>query len=192
MLFNNDLQPKSSPKASKLMSWKYTPEYGEITFIDGLYSYAMVLTRHPGEAESLVAETYVRAPQSTVRSQAQRTIKCQLFSILRETWLEQVDRMRSGTKPNVIAAGNGFRGSDGRPDTSPALSLRNRQIKRVRAAIHGLPTELREIIVLREHEQFSYKEMAGVLNCPIGTVTARLKRARASLCRRLNLDPSDV
>jgi hypothetical protein len=50
-----------------------------------------------------------------------------------------------------------------------------------RSAIHDLPIEFREIILLREFEELSYKEISGVLGCPAGTVMSRLGRARAKL-----------
>jgi RNA polymerase sigma-70 factor (ECF subfamily) len=51
----------------------------------------------------------------------------------------------------------------------------------VRTAIQELPVEFREIILLREYEDLSYLEIAGVLDCPVGTVMSRLGRARAKL-----------
>jgi RNA polymerase sigma-70 factor (ECF subfamily) len=53
--------------------------------------------------------------------------------------------------------------------------------EQVRAAIQQLPLEFREIIILREYEELSYKEIAAVLNCPSGTVMSRLARARSKL-----------
>jgi RNA polymerase sigma-70 factor (ECF subfamily) len=53
--------------------------------------------------------------------------------------------------------------------------------EQVRAAIQELPVEAREIILLREYEDLSYQEIAGVLDCPVGTVMSRLGRARAKL-----------
>jgi RNA polymerase sigma-70 factor, ECF subfamily len=53
--------------------------------------------------------------------------------------------------------------------------------ERVRAAIQQLPMEFREIILLREYEEFSYREIAALLDCPHGTVMSRLARARLKL-----------
>jgi RNA polymerase sigma-70 factor (ECF subfamily) len=63
--------------------------------------------------------------------------------------------------------------------------------EQVRQAISQLPSEFREIILLREFEDLSYQEIADVLNCPIGTVMSRLGRARAKLRLLLSGDGSD-
>jgi RNA polymerase sigma-70 factor, ECF subfamily len=55
------------------------------------------------------------------------------------------------------------------------------EAEQVRAAIQELPVESREIILLREYEDLSYQEIAGVLDCPVGTVMSRLGRARTKL-----------
>jgi RNA polymerase sigma-70 factor (ECF subfamily) len=61
------------------------------------------------------------------------------------------------------------------------LYVSKMQAEQVRAAIRELPVEFREIILLREYEDLSYQEIAGVLDCPVGTVMSRLGRARAKL-----------
>jgi RNA polymerase sigma-70 factor (ECF subfamily) len=57
----------------------------------------------------------------------------------------------------------------------------NMEREQVRAAIQKLPTQFREIILLREYEELSYQEIADVLDCPVGTVMSRLGRARKKL-----------
>ena len=61
------------------------------------------------------------------------------------------------------------------------LCLSNTEAEQVRAAIWQLPREFREIILLREFEDLSYREIASILNCPSGTVMSRLARGRAKL-----------
>ena len=55
------------------------------------------------------------------------------------------------------------------------------EAEQVRAALQELPVEFREVILLREYEDFSYREIARILHCPLGTVMSRLGRARAKL-----------
>jgi RNA polymerase sigma-70 factor (ECF subfamily) len=55
------------------------------------------------------------------------------------------------------------------------------EAEQVRAAIQELPVEFREIILLREYEDLSYREIASILHCPLGTVMSRLGRARTKL-----------
>jgi len=61
------------------------------------------------------------------------------------------------------------------------LYVSKMETEQVRAAIQELPIPFREIILLREYEELSYQEIAGVLDCPVGTVMSRLGRARAKL-----------
>ena len=67
------------------------------------------------------------------------------------------------------------------PDTPEVLLLRSARIKLLNDAVETLPVEFREVIVLRELEGLSYKEIAGVAGVPIGTVMSRLARARKRL-----------
>jgi RNA polymerase sigma-70 factor (ECF subfamily) len=74
--------------------------------------------------------------------------------------------------------------SDDRPDDGldpEALLMQQRTVDRVRAAIEQLPIDFREVIVLRELEGLSYKEIAGVIGSPVGTVMSRLARSRERL-----------
>src|ERR1700723_4496958 len=67
-----------------------------IEHLDGLYSYAMVLSRNHAEAEDLVQETYVRAIQAMGRLRADSNTKGWLFTILRNIWLNQLRKRRNG------------------------------------------------------------------------------------------------
>ena len=73
-------------------------------------------------------------------------------------------------------------------DDPESIHLRGQEIRRLDAALAALPTEYREAIVLRELEDLSYKEIAAVLDVPIGTVMSRISRARRLLQRRLEAE----
>lgn len=157
--------------------------------IDGLYGYAMVLTRNHDEAEDLVQETYCRAMQSMNRLRPDSNLKGWLFAILRNIWRNQLRRWRDGPQMSAIEAGDGASDHIAEPSKNPHdLYTSKMEIMQVRAAITKLPTEFREVIFLREYEELSYREIAQVLNCPIGTVMSRLGRARVRL--RVILLPS--
>jgi RNA polymerase sigma-70 factor (ECF subfamily) len=149
--------------------------------IDGLYSYARVLTCNHAEAEDLVQETYLRAPVlGSLRTGSNR--KALLFTILRNVWLNPLRKQRNSLR---------FVGIDycyGVADSTTELSedaqdnyVNDLEARRVRGAIHKLPLEFREIIVLREYEELSHREIAGVLDCPVRTVMSRLAKARTQL-----------
>jgi RNA polymerase sigma-70 factor (ECF subfamily) len=168
------------------MSWKHdgagqADETG-IEYLDGLYSYALVLSRNRVEAEDLVQETYVRAIQAMGRLQTGSKMKSWLFTILRNVWLNQLRKWRNGPQMVDIEAGDGVANSiEESSKNSYDLYVSKMETEQVRAAIQKLPVEFREIILLREYEDLSYLEIASVLDCPVGTVMSRLGRARAKL-----------
>lgn len=153
-----------------------------LEFLDSLYRYAMVLTRNRTDAEDLVQETYVRAIEAYGRLRENSNVKGWLFTILRNQWLNQLRRRRTG--PQFLDSDGESPIVDGLPGNLPdAQSLLEGQedVSRVRTAIDKLPPEFQEVLVLREFEELSYQEISSVLSCPAGTVMSRLARARARL-----------
>jgi RNA polymerase sigma-70 factor (ECF subfamily) len=150
--------------------------------IDGLYSYALTLTRNHAEAEDLVQETYLRAIQAMGRLRADSNMKGWLFTILRNVWFNQLRKWRNGPRIIEIEVGDGAAGNIAEPSKdSHDLYVSKMEAEQVRAAIQQLSIEFREIIILREYEELSYQEIATVLECPLGTVMSRLARARSKL-----------
>jgi len=152
--------------------------------LDGLYAFAMTLTRDPTTAEDLVQDTYLRATLADRQPQPGNNLKAWLFMIMRNVWYNEARRRRSG--PQFISL---------EPEENPGLSdatydpqvvhLRLSEIEAVRAAIEELPAVYREVLVLRHIEGFSYREIAKILVCPVGTVMSRLARARERLKQHL-------
>lgn len=150
--------------------------------IDGLYSYALVLTRNHSEAEDLVEETYVRAMRALSSLRAGSNLKVWLFIILRNVWLNQERSRRFGPQFAEIADCDGIADAIGEPSKDAHhICVSKMETRRVQGAIQKLTIEFREIIMLRECEEFSYREIARVLKCPAGTVIMRLARARTQL-----------
>ena len=155
-------------------------DFGE--YLDGLYGYAMVLSRNRTEAEDLVQETCLRALRAVGRLRADGSVKGWLFTILRNIWLNQLRQRR--TAPDLVELDADENRANEPADTAqdPLTGYVNRvQREQVRAAIQQLPVEFREIIILREYEELSYQEIAALLDCPPGTVMSRLARARSKL-----------
>jgi RNA polymerase sigma-70 factor (ECF subfamily) len=149
-----------------------------IEHVDGLYRYALVLTCNYAEAEDLVQETYVRAMQAVSRLRPGSNIKGWLFTILRNVWLNQLRKRRSGPQFVDVDVAAEL--------AAPTKNLHDLYVSRlekeqVQAALQKIPLEFREIILLGEYEEFSYQEIAIVLDCPAGTVMSRLGRARTKL-----------
>jgi RNA polymerase sigma-70 factor, ECF subfamily len=150
--------------------------------MNGLYSYALILTCNRAEAEDLVQEAYLRAFQAMGRLRADSSLKGWLFTILRNIWFNQLRKWRNGPPMIGIELGDGVSDSIEEPSKdSHDLYISKVEAEQVRAAIQELPIGFREIILLREYEELSYQEIANILNCPLGTVMSRLGRARAKL-----------
>jgi RNA polymerase sigma-70 factor (ECF subfamily) len=151
-------------------------------YMDGLYAYAMVLSRNPAMAADLVQETYLRALKAKASLRPDSNVKSWLFTILRNIWLNHLRHERAGPKIAELDSDENLADVSVATTEDPLdLYLRKRQRERVRAAIQQLPIEFREIIVLREYEELPYSEIANVLQCPMGTVMSRLARARSRL-----------
>jgi RNA polymerase sigma-70 factor (ECF subfamily) len=160
----------------------FQTEAAAIQYLDGLFSYALMLTRNRTEAEDLVQETYVRAIQAIDRLRENSNLKSWLFTILRNIWLNQLRKRKSTPQlVNMDGDGNTADGLLGHTRDSYDILVSNEDTERVRSAIQSLPIDFREIILLREFEELSYHEIATVLGCPAGTVMSRLGRARARL-----------
>jgi RNA polymerase sigma-70 factor, ECF subfamily len=151
--------------------------------IEALYSYAMILTHNPTDAEELVVEAYVRAIAAIERRSVVRNVKIWLFTIFRNVWINELERRATG-RPSLVAidraGGTAILIAETSQDPG-ALYAARADCEQMREAIRNLSEESREVILLREYEGLSYEEMASVLNCPIETVISRLGRSRSKL-----------
>ena len=151
-------------------------------YMDGLYAYAMVLSRNPAMAADLVQETYLRGLKAKESLRPDSNVKSWLFTILRNIWLNHLRHERAGPKLAELDSDENLADVSIATSEDPHdLYVRNLQREQVRTAIQQLPIESREIIILREYEELSYSEIANVLQCPMGTVMSRLARARSRL-----------
>jgi RNA polymerase sigma-70 factor, ECF subfamily len=178
----------SSPRGQSIRMLAETSESGTrqlqgfgLEYLDGLFGYAIVLTRNRAEAEDLVQEAYVRAMDAMHRLTPNSNIKGWLFTILRNIWFNELRRRRNS--PNIVHIDNDDATVElpGNFQDAHEIFAANEDVQRVRSAILQLPIELREIILLREFEDLSYRDIAEVLGCPVGTGMSRLARARARL-----------
>jgi RNA polymerase sigma-70 factor (ECF subfamily) len=151
-------------------------------YLDGLYSYGLVLSRNQAEAEDLVQETCLRALRAMERLRPDSNVKSWLFTILRNIWLNQLRQRK--TAPDIVELDSDEDSANRAVDTAKdplASYLSDLERAQVRHAIGQLPLEFREIILLREYEELSYEEIATMLQSPVGTVMSRLARARSKL-----------
>ena len=152
--------------------------------LDAAFNYARWLTKNSAEAEDVVQDACVRAMRffSSMRDDDARAW---LFAIVRNTWYSRVSR-----RANMAEATPLDSAQDARPDVAldpEERLLQQHTVALVRAALEQLPVDFREVIVLRELEGLSYKEIAAVVCVPIGTVMSRLARGRERLMAVLKL-----
>lgn len=146
--------------------------------LDAAFNFARWLTKNDAEAEDVVQDACVRALRyfSSLRNDDARAW---FFAIVRNTWYTRVARRSAPPETGWLDDAR-REPLDDRPDPELQL-LRQHTIARVRAAIEHLPIDFREVLVLREFEGLSYREIATVVRVPIGTVMSRLARARERL-----------
>jgi RNA polymerase sigma-70 factor (ECF subfamily) len=153
-------------------------EQAILPHLDAAYNLARWLTRRDQDAEDVVQEAYLRAFQffGSFRGGDGRTW---LLTIVRNTcytWL------RKNRVTEQSASFEEEKHSPAFADSNPeAILLRAEDAEMLRKTLGELPAEYREVLVLRELEELSYKELAQVTGMPIGTVMSRLARGRERL-----------
>ena len=148
--------------------------------LDAAYGYARWLTRDPVQAQDLAQEAMLRALRYFHAFRGEDA-KPWLLRIVRNTWFDLAGRHAAEKVPLAEIED---RAGDG-PDPEQSVLAGDRR-RRIAAALAALPAEAREILVLREIEDLSYKRIALVLDLPIGTVMSRLARAREKLAASLS------
>jgi RNA polymerase sigma-70 factor (ECF subfamily) len=145
------------------------PHFREITRA------ALRLTRRPAEAEDLASEVFLQAWKSFAKFERGTNCRAWLYKIL---W--NVNQQRARKKvPFTLGA----EGEERLAETLAAEEPTPTEIKdeEVSAALDALSAEHRQILLMSDVEEFTYKEIAAILRVPIGTVMSRLSRARAAL-----------
>jgi RNA polymerase sigma-70 factor (ECF subfamily) len=138
-----------------------------------LYGTAYRMTRNAHDAEDLVQETFLRAYRGFDRFEPGTNIRAWLFTILHRARTDAFRRAgRSPQTVEMIDEGPAV------PAPQEALASGAEDIER---ALAGLPEVFRMAVVLRDVEDLSYDEIAGVLGVPVGTVMSRIHRGRGLL-----------
>lgn len=156
-----------------------------LSYIDSLYGTALRLTRRPQDAEDLVQDTYLKAFRASRQFERGTNLKAWLFTILHNTFRNMrrhdvrnpVDVNSETVEQAVDVAGE---------EHSPEQLLTRATLDvDLQAALDALPDAFRQAVWLRDVEEFSYADIARMLDVPIGTVMSRISRGRRLLYERL-------
>jgi RNA polymerase sigma factor (sigma-70 family) len=163
--------------------------------LPSLYNLACWLARNPADAEDLVQETYLKGLRGFAGFEAGTNFKAWIFRILRNTYLTS----RSGLAARrTVALEDELEGTELFPEgaiereTPETLMLRMSDRAALERAMEQLPAPLLEVILLCDVEEMKYREIATVLEIPIGTVMSRIARGRQALRMSLAKDTGSV
>ena len=150
-----------------------------LPYLDDAYTLARYLLRHVADAEDAVQECYLRALRhfDTFRG---GPIRPWLFAILRNVCFAARQQRRAGEPQDAAEEDAVPLWSEAAP-TPETQMLRSHDDATIRRLIGALPEDFREVIVLREINDLSYREIAEIIGAPVGTVMSRLARGRAML-----------
>src|SRR5438270_6484818 len=162
-------------------------------FMPSLYTAALRMTRNASDAEDLVQETYLRAYRGFGGFEAGTNLKAWLYRILTNTYINQYrakKRRPDETDVDDVEDFYLYRRLGGLEEARVGRSAEDELLDlfpeaEVKDAIEALPENFRLAVLLADVEGFSYKEIADILDIPIGTVMSRLHRGRKALQKAL-------
>ena len=183
----SELSAKSD--ANAVTSWDFGSQ--AMPYLDSLYNTAYRMTRSAEDAEDLVQETYFKAYKYYDKFEEGTNLKAWLFKILKNTFINNYRKKKLEPRSvdfaeiedsfeRIVRRDNNEQPSD--PESEFFTGVLDDDVKR---ALDSLPYDYRKVVVLADLEDFSYKEIAEILDCPVGTVMSRLYRGRKLLEKAL-------
>lgn len=178
------METRESPAARGSEEKKRRFEELAFPHLNALYFAALGMSRNPRDAEDLVQETCLKAYRSLERFQQGTDFKAWIFRILINTYRDLYRRRVRG--PSFVELSE--EDVDAPRDRARLWSLADVEealekflVDDVIRVLNALPETHRLAVILADIMDFSYKEIAGILECPLGTVMSRLNRARTLL-----------
>jgi RNA polymerase sigma-70 factor (ECF subfamily) len=187
------VQPKpentSAPATAPVTSWDFDSLV--MPYLDSLYNTAYRMTRSAEDAEDLVQETYFKAYKYYDKFEEGTNLKAWLFKILKNTFINNYRKKKLEPKSVEFSdIEDSFEkivrhDPEEQPRDPESRFLANVMDEGVKKALEALPSDYRMVVILADLEDFSYKEIAEILECPVGTVMSRLYRGRKLLEKAL-------
>jgi RNA polymerase sigma-70 factor (ECF subfamily) len=189
----SSVQPKVEAavraEGNGVSSWDFDSQV--MPYLDSLYNTAYRMTRSSEDAEDLVQETYFKAYKYYDKFEEGTNLKAWLFKILKNTFINNYRKKKLEPRSvdfaeiedsfeRIVRRDNNEQPSD--PESEFFTGVLDDDVKK---ALDSLPYDYRMVVLLADLEDFSYKEIAEILDCPVGTVMSRLYRGRKLLEKAL-------
>ena len=180
---------KAETPAGGITSWDFDSQ--AMPYLDSLYNTAYRMTRSAEDAEDLVQETFFKAYKYYDKFEEGTNLKAWLFKILKNTFINNYRKRKLEPRSvdfaeiedsfeRIVRRDNTEQTAD--PEAEYFHGVLDDDVKK---ALDSLPYDYRMVVILADLEDFSYKEIAEILDCPVGTVMSRLYRGRKLLEKAL-------
>ena len=150
-----------------------------VPHLDAAHNLARWLTRNQQDAEDVVQEAYLRAFRFFDGFHGGDG-RAWLLTVVRNTCLSWMGR-RTGAESTSVEFDEHVHRATDEGESIEEVLIRNSKIDSLRTCVEALPIEYREVIVMRELQELSYREISEIVGIPIGTVMSRLSRGRMRL-----------
>ena len=184
---SDELMP--SPKMSAAEAAELTARFEKdaLPLLDVIYAGALRMTKNPADAEDLVQETFAKAYRSFKTFEEGTNLKAWLFRILTNTFINQYRKNQRGPAVDPTEQIEDWQMARAERHTSGGLksaeteALENMPNEVISNALLSIPEDFRNVVYMADVDGFSYKEIAEIMDTPVGTVMSRLHRGRKLL-----------